>query len=361
MGDNEKIREIITNRTITELIHTYPVVQDFFVNYNLQNLQQDLTVARALDKIPPEQLQEFGLDAFRLTEELVRFMATLTHNREERESVRTITILGGRNKQGEAENTTLTIAAGEVVSIVGPTGSGKSCLLSDIECLAQGDTPTKRCILVNGRSLTDEERFAIGNKMVAQLSQNMNFVMDLNVAEFLAMHAKSRLCKEAEAVIQQCFACANELAGEKFTLDTKVTQLSGGQSRALMIADTAYMSSSPIVLIDEIENAGIDRKQAISLLTENEKIVLISTHDPLLALSATKRIVIKNGGIHKIIETSAEEINSLSAIEKLDAIMLAIRQQLRYGERVSPLAVNFGEPAPADEGAGPGREEKEGE
>lgn len=57
------------------------------------------------------------------------------------------------------------------------------------------------------------------------------------------------------------FSMANELAGEKFTLDTKVTQLSGGQSRALMIADVACISSSPIVLIDEIENAGIDRQK----------------------------------------------------------------------------------------------------
>ena len=34
-----------------------------------------------------------------------------------------------------------------------------------------------------------------------------------------------------------------------------------GQTRALMIADTALVSASPIVLIDEIENAGIDRRR----------------------------------------------------------------------------------------------------
>ncbi|WP_094606520.1 Vitamin B12 import ATP-binding protein BtuD [Sporomusa silvacetica DSM 10669] len=337
MAQNVKIREIVKDKTIAEIITNYPVVQDFFLNYNLQDLQKNLTVSQALEKILTEQLEEFGLDVFSLTEELVKFMATLVNNREEREKVQNITIIGGRNKQGEAENVTLTMAVGEVISIVGPTGSGKSRLLGDIECLAQCDTPTRRQILINDHPLSDEERFDMGNKMVAQLSQNMNFVMDLNVAEFLAMHAKSRLCENSEQVIKQCFVCANELAGEKFTMDTKVTQLSGGQSRALMIADAAYMSSSPIVLIDEIENAGIDRKQAISLLTENEKIVLISTHDPLLALSADKRIVIKNGGIHKIMETSDEEIESLKDIEKLDTIMLGIRQQLRHGERVYPL------------------------
>lgn len=339
MTQNVKISEIVATRTIAEIIADYPVVQDFFINYNLQELQQNLTVAHALEKMMPEQLAEFGLDSFTLTAELAKFMATLVDNQEEQEKVQTITIIGGRNKEGQPEDVKLTMTAGEVVSIVGPTGSGKSRLLADIECLAQGDTPTRRQILINEHLLSDEERFDIGNKLVAQLSQNMNFVMDLNVADFLAMHAKSRLCENADQVVERCFVCANELAGEKFTLDTKVTQLSGGQSRALMIADTAYMSSSPIVLIDEIENAGIDRKQAISLLTENEKIVLISTHDPLLALSADKRIVIQNGGIHKVMETSAEEIESLSDIEKLDALMLTIRQQLRRGERVHPLKI----------------------
>lgn len=54
-------------------------------------------------------------------------------------------------------------------------------------------------------------------------------------------------------------------------MDTAVTALSGGQSRALMIADTALLSSSPIVLIDEIENAGVDRKKALELLVRKEK------------------------------------------------------------------------------------------
>lgn len=51
-----------------------------------------------------------------------------------------------------------------------------------------------------------------------------------------------------------------------------------------MIADTAFMSTSPIVLIDEIENAGIDRRQAIELLAPAETRSSSFRHDPLLAL-----------------------------------------------------------------------------
>jgi ABC-type lipoprotein export system ATPase subunit len=248
-------------------------------------------------------------------------------------NVKSLTIIGGRNKLLEAENVSLTLYAGTVAAVTGPTGSGKSCLLADIECLAQYDTPSGRGILVNGEAVSDSERFALDGKLVAQLSQNMNFVTDLTVGEFLAMHSESR-CSAADGLIDKVFNCANGLAGEKFTLKTKVTQLSGGQSRALMIADCAFMSASPIVLIDEIENAGVDRRKAISLLAGSEKIVLISTHDPLLALGADIRIVIKNGGIFRIMETSAEEKATLREIEQADAKMSAIRSKIRCGERV---------------------------
>ncbi|MDR2359923.1 MAG: ATP-binding cassette domain-containing protein [Oscillospiraceae bacterium] len=248
-------------------------------------------------------------------------------------NVESLTVIGGHNKHGDAENIHLRLFAGTVTAVTGPTGSGKSRLLSDIECLAQFDTPTGRGILVNDAPADDRDRFGFDGKLVAQLSQNMNFVTDLTVGEFLAMHAESRRSEE-DGLISAVFKCANNLAGEKFTLDTKVTQLSGGQSRALMIADCALMSNSPIVLIDEIENAGVDRRKAIALLTRSEKIVLVSTHDPLLALGADMRIVIKNGGIYRVMETSEEEKNALSEIEMIDALMSEVRGRIRRGERV---------------------------
>lgn len=252
------------------------------------------------------------------------------------EKIEEITIMAGYNKKGEKESfDSFTIKIGEIVAIVGPTGSGKSRLLADIEWGAQGDTPTKRQILVNGKPMDSKKRFSPSHKLVAQLSQNMNFIMDLSVKEFLDLHAESRFIPNREEVIQKIFTQANDLAGEKFTLETPITSLSGGQSRALMIADTAILSSSPIVLIDEIENAGIDRKKALDLLVGNNKIVLMATHDPILALMGNRRIVIKNGGIEKIMESNPEEKQILGKLEELDAVVQAMRNQLRYGELLS--------------------------
>ncbi|MDR2358106.1 MAG: ATP-binding cassette domain-containing protein [Oscillospiraceae bacterium] len=330
---------IIETRTLRRLLEEYPIARDFFQNLNIPPLEQELPLAEALGGASDDWLLEFGLTRGEIPAQLAEFLHNMTASETER-PVKSLTILGGYDKTGIPEGVELLIESGTVISIVGPTGSGKSRLLGDIECLAQGDTPTGRRVLIDGETVGEDERFRLEGKIVAQLSQNMNFVMDLAVGEFLEMHARSRAVGTsasggaAGALIQTCFDCANSLAGEKFTLETKVTQLSGGQSRALMIADCAYMSRSAIVLIDEIENAGVDRREAISLLTRAEKIVLISTHDPLLALGADKRVVIKNGGIYKILETSREEKESLASIEKIDKLLMDTRAVLRSGGRV---------------------------
>ena len=93
-----------------------------------------------------------------------------------------VTIFPGTYKDGSEETfDMIEINKGEIISIVGPTGSGKSRLLADIEWAANLDTPTKRKVLINGRVLEPHERFSASNKLVAQLSQNMNFVMDLKM------------------------------------------------------------------------------------------------------------------------------------------------------------------------------------
>ena len=326
--------DIIEHSSLHDLLDRFPIAADFFDNMNLGRLDPDIPLPDALDAADQDWLEELGISVDDILEQLSDFLSVLSAPEDEDTGLQDITIIGGFYKDGSPEDIELTVHRGEVLSIVGPTGSGKSRLLGDIECIAQGDTPTGRRIKINGEYPDDETRFDLEGRLVAQLSQNMNFVMDLSVRSFLEMHARSRFCEDPEDIVSRCFACANDLAGEQFSEDVKVTQLSGGQSRALMIADTAFMSSSPIVLIDEIENAGIDRKQAVSILTKNDKIVFISTHDPLLALSADKRIVIRNGGISKVIVTSEEERKSSAAIEKLDDTLMRIRNMLRNCELI---------------------------
>jgi ABC-type lipoprotein export system ATPase subunit len=245
--------------------------------------------------------------------------------------VKSITILGGHDRAGNPEELRLTLERGDILCIVGPTGAGKSRFLEDIECLAQGDTPTGRRILIDRREPGPEERFSLEGRMVAQLSQNMNFIMDLSAREFILMHAESRGLPAGERRAEEIIARANLLTGEPILPETPVTRLSGGQSRALMIADTALLSPSPVVLIDEIENAGVDRKKALDLLVREDKIVLVSTHDPALALLGNKRICVQGGAARHIIFTTVEERENARFLAALEDRFMELRELLREG------------------------------
>ena len=249
-------------------------------------------------------------------------------------SPRSIRITGGRTKTGESENLDLEIVSGMVLAVVGPTGAGKSRFLADIECLAQGDTPSHRVVSLDGRVPDPAIRYAAERRPVALLSQTMNFVMDLPVSDFLAMHAECRGITNPMETVRSVLEAANDLAGERFDSSTPLTSLSGGQSRALMIADTALLSESPIVLIDEIENAGVDRRLALNLFLGAGKIVVLSTHDPVLALLAGTRLVIRGGGVREMYTTSEEEKECLIELERYDNAFKNVRNDLRQGRRL---------------------------
>lgn len=330
--------EFLLQSSPEQLLNTYPYLSAFFAGQVIEtkkNAQQSLQeILKEMEETAVEDNAfDAGLFLVQLQDYIRQMQEFLGHSNQ---LVQSLTILPGKDKSGNPEEfKELIFEKSKITSIVGPTGSGKSRLLADIEWVAQGDTPTGRTILVNGEKPSSDWRFASGKKLVAQLSQNMNFVMDLSVLEFLQLHARSRMIANEETVIQKIIDAANNLAGEKFLASTPITSLSGGQSRALMIADTAMLSSSPVVLIDEIENAGIDRKKALQLLTGEEKIVLMATHDPILALMADQRIVIKNGGIFKVIATTVEEKEMLTVLEEADRKLQLLRTELRSGNTLS--------------------------
>ena len=251
-----------------------------------------------------------------------------------------ITILPGLNKFGKKENfEKIEIKKGEVVAIVGPTGAGKSQFLYDIERLAQKDTKSKREFLVNNKSPDKEMRFNPKKKLIASLTQSMNFLTDISVKDFLKLHLESRGKKARPGLLKEVIEEANEIIGEAISPEMNLLNLSGGQSRALMISDVANISISPIILIDEIENAGIKKERAIEILIEEGKIILIVTHDPSLALNANKRIIIKDGGIVKVLSTTSKESGIAHYLNWIENYSLSIREKIRQGKEIKNVEI----------------------
>jgi ABC-type lipoprotein export system ATPase subunit len=297
------------------------------------------------------------------------------------EDIDEITILPGYDKDNELEKSgALTLKMGEMCTIVGDTGSGKSQYIKDIEQLVFGDSITKRKVLLNGESVPSSKRSDLSSRLIAHLGQSMRFVLDISVEEFIVLHSQYRNCnhgegdskkrsceheiekketerketerqeierketekqeteeketKKAKYIIDKVVNMANSITPEPIFPHQSLNTLSGGQSRALMIADIAFVCDSPIVLIDEIENAGIDKVRALEMLTNRKKLVLIVTHDLQTALMASKRIVIQNGGVEAIIERNEEEETVYKDLETAYKKQLAQQGLMRRGDRI---------------------------
>lgn len=246
-----------------------------------------------------------------------------------------ITILPGKDKTNLQEDfPPLTLKSGETVSIVGPTGSGKTAFINDIELLAQEDTITKRLVKLNGQKPSEEFRHDPAKKPITMITQNTKCFTDLTVEDFILTHARARN-KPGFKIVSTTIDMANQFTGEHITKSMGVTSLSGGQTRSLMIADAITVGAAPIILLDEVENAGIYKHKVVDIIRKTDKIIIFVTHDPVIALLTDRRIVMSNGAVRKIIRQSRTELWAAKVLIELDHKMGIIREELRQGNTIT--------------------------
>lgn len=255
--------------------------------------------------------------------------------------IKKITVFGGNGKDGNPEKVKgFELKMGDIISIVGPTGCGKTTLINDIELFANSNTPSGRRVLINDEPIPDDFSFDPAKHPIALISQHTNFLSDLPVGEFLRIHATVRGAENIDHIIHETLDFANQLTGEAIIPETGMTELSGGQTRSLLIADAVIIGNSPIILLDEIENAGIHRTKALELLKKYEKIFVFVTHDSRIALLSDFRIVMKNGAMQKLIITGEDERKAAMELKKIDDIMLEFRKLIRAGEEITEEVFN---------------------
>lgn len=114
-----------------------------------------------------------------------------------------IKVTPGKGKNGIKEDfDVLELKNNETIAIVGPTGSGKTSFINDIEIIAQGDTSTKRIV-----DFYDEA----GNKLTylenpcVMITQNTKCFSDVKVQQFLEIHMKARM-NQGENLAENVFA-----------------------------------------------------------------------------------------------------------------------------------------------------------
>ena len=207
----------------------------------------------------------------------------------------------GENQAHILKDINLSIDQGDFVAIIGASGSGKSTLMNIIGCLDTASSGVcridgKETIAMNADELSDLRQRKFGfifqrYNLLAALNANENVALPAVYAGMPSRERKSR----ADALLDKL--------GLKEKTQNRPNQLSGGQQQRVSIA-RALMNGGEIILADEPTGA-LDSKSGETVLEilkdlhrEGHTIIMV-THDPNIAATASRVIEIKDGRIIK--------------------------------------------------------------
>ncbi|GAW28334.1 ABC transporter ATP-binding protein [Carboxydocella sp. ULO1] len=194
-------------------------------------------------------------------------------------------------------NVSLTIAAGEMVGIVGPSGSGKSTLMNILGCL---DVPTSGKYFLDGKEVSelDEDELAeIRNRKIGFVFQNFNLLPSLTALENVELPLIYRGIGGAERRKRALEAL--EKVGLSDRIDHKPVELSGGQQQRVAIA-RALAGDPPVILADEPtgnldSRSGREVMEILAQLHQQGKTIIIITHDQNIAARLPRVVRIQDG------------------------------------------------------------------
>lgn len=194
-----------------------------------------------------------------------------------------------------AENLNLNLAAGQLISLVGANGIGKSTLLRTLTGLQK---PLKGTVFLNEKNIRDYQS--------SELAQNLSLVLteklpqsNLTVFELIALGRQpytnwlGNLSREDYEKINQAIALTHieHLAAKKHH------EISDGQLQIVLIA-RALAQDTPLIILDE-PTTHLDLLHKVSvfkllkkLSQETDKCILFSTHDIDLAIQLSDEMIV---------------------------------------------------------------------
>jgi multiple sugar transport system ATP-binding protein len=239
----------------------------------------------------------------------------------------------------------LSIADGEFVVLLGPTGAGKTTTLRLIAGL---ERPDRGNVIIQGRVVTDE---VPAQRDVAFVFQQYSLYPHLTVYDNLAFPLRSPARRVGEDAVRRKVQQVAELLHIEHKLDNRATALSGGEMQRVAIG-RALVRDPAVYLMDE-PLSSLDAKLRAELRLELKRIqrelgttILYVTHDQIEAMTMADRIGVMNEGVLIQLGTPREiyeRPNSAYVASRLGtpAINL-IPSELLGNERVPPQARTVG-------------------
>ncbi len=222
-------------------------------------------------------------------------------------------------------NINLNVEKGEIVSLIGPSGSGKSSLLKMLVGLLK---PTSGDVILNNKKVnynnnsdlrTIREQFAI-------VFQQYNLFQNMNVLKNVCI-APTKIQKRDNKQVEEQAINLLEKVGLKDKLKSYPDELSGGQQQRVAIA-RALCLNPEILLLDEVTSA-LDPElvqevlDSVRLLASEGMTMLIVSHEMSFVKEVSSRVVfMDNGSIieindPKIIFENPKEKRTLDFVGKI--------------------------------------------
>ena len=199
-------------------------------------------------------------------------------------------------------NFNLRVKYGDLIALVGPSGSGKSSLLHLFALL---DEPSKGKILLNNKetkNLTENQKDEVRRKNISIIFQDNNLLTDFTAIENVMMpllikgENQKNMLEKANKILKdiKILNRSNHFPSE----------LSGGEQQRVAIA-RALISETSLILADE-PTGNLDFKTSKEIfsyflkLKKLKKTIIFATHNRELANRADYKLFISNGDIKRV-------------------------------------------------------------
>ena len=185
---------------------------------------------------------------------------------------------------------------GEILAVVGSSGSGKSLLAHAILGILPDNATTEGDIIYKGKKLNSKEKEKLRGNEIAFIPQSVNFLDPLmKVSKQVKISIKNK--EKANKLQRNIF--------NKYKLDNKVDEfypfeLSGGMARKVLLS-TALVSDCKVIIADE-PTPGLDEEARNEALKDFRNIadsgcaILMITHDIEAALKIADKIAVFYAG-----------------------------------------------------------------